>query len=407
MSRAVIIGGGAAGMMAAICAARRGVETIIVERNDRLGKKLGITGKGRCNITNACDVEDIFLNIPTNPKFLYSAIYSFTNGDCIRFFEDLGVPTKVERGGRVFPLSDKAADVVNALKSAVEGSGVVVYRARACGIKIKNGAAAAVVTDNGEISCDAALIASGGKSYPQTGSEGDGYAIAHAAGHTITPLAPSLVPLEAHETASLSGLALKNAKLVIKDENDSEIFSDFGEMLFTHFGLSGPIVLSASSHMRSCKRYTAHIDLKSALDEKKLDARLLRDFEKYARRDASNALDDLLPGKLRPFTVKRWGIDAHKKVSQITREERVALAKLLKDMKFEIKGFRPISEAIITSGGVSVSEINAHTMESKLVRGLYFAGEVIDVDAYTGGFNLQIAFSTGHLAGINMCGERS
>ena len=397
-----IIGGGAAGMMAAICAARLNKEVTLIEHNSYLGKKMGITGKGRCNVTNDCEIEDLFKNIPGNSKFLYSAIYTFSNYSVKEFFEDLGVPLKVERGQRVFPVSDKAKDIVDAMKNEMKHLGVNVIFDHAEGIDTKDGAVCGVKCKKGYIKADSVLIATGGKSYPQTGSTGDGYRMAERLGHSITELKPSLIPLVAGKVKSLMGLSLKNVSVTVLDEKGKKLYTDLGEMLFTHYGMSGPIILSASGHMRDNGRYTVVLDLKPALDDKTLDLRLLRDFEKYQNRDFVNSLDELLPKKIIPFVINESGIDERKKVNSITKEERLKLIDAIKRIKIEIEGFRPVSEAIVTAGGVSVKEIDPSTMESKIVKGLYFAGEVIDVDAYTGGFNLQIAFSTGYLAGLNM-----
>lgn len=397
-----IIGGGAAGMMAAITAARQGKKVTLIEHNSYLGKKIGITGKGRCNVTNDCEIEELFKNIPRNPKFLYSAIYSFSNYNVKEFFEELGVALKVERGQRVFPVSDKAKDIVDALKNELKRLGVSVVFDHAVEIEAENGCVTGVKCRKNTIKADRVLIATGGKSYPQTGSTGDGYRMAQMLGHTVTPLKPSLIPLLAKSVAELQGLSLKNVSVTVLDEKGKKLYTDLGEMLFTHFGMSGPIILSASGHMKSDERYKIILDLKPALDKKELDKRILRDFEKYQNRDFVNALDDLLPQKMIPFVIKLSGIDERKKVNGITKEERSALTDAIKEIKIDIEGFRPISEAIVTQGGISVKEIDPSTMESKIVKGLYFAGEVIDVDGYTGGFNLQIAFSTGYLAGINM-----
>lgn len=389
-------------MMAAITAARMNKKVTLIEHNSYLGKKMGITGKGRCNVTNDCDIEELFLNVPGNGKFLYSAFYTFSNYDVKSFFEDLGVPLKVERGQRVFPVSDKARDVVDAMKNEMKRLGVEVVYDHAQSVEVKDGRVCAVKCRNNTVLCDGCIIATGGKSYPQTGSTGDGYKIAERLGHTVTELKPSLIPVIAGSVKELQGLSLKNVLLTVLDEKGKKIYTDLGEMLFTHYGMSGPIVLSASGHMRKKGKYTCVIDLKPALDKKQLDLRLLRDFEKYINRDFVNALADLLPQKIIPVVIKRSRIDERKKVNAITKEERSALVDAIKEFKVEIEGFRPLSEAIVTAGGISVKEIDPSTMESKLIKGLYFAGEVIDVDAYTGGFNLQIAFSTGYLAGINI-----
>lgn len=404
--RVAVIGGGAAGMMAAVRAAEYGAEVTLIERNAFCGKKLRITGKGRCNVTNACDTREFLCHVPTNPRFLYSALNCFSTEDTMAFFESAGVPLKVERGRRVFPVSDKAEDIVSALYSRVRAAGVKIITGRVSDLFIEDGAVRGCFIEDKLIDADAVIIATGGRSYPGTGSDGDGYRLASKAGHSITPLIPSLVPLTSKSKIcpSLQGLSLKNVSLRITDtQTGKSVYEDFGEMMFTHFGLTGPMILSASAHLEgmSAGRYEASIDLKPALDEKELDARILSDFAKYSNKDFINALGDLLPAKLIPVIVSLSGIDGRKKVNSITREERASLCALLKGLRIRIDGFRPIAEAIVTKGGVDVKEINPKTMESKLCAGLFFAGEVIDVDAYTGGYNLQIAFSTGVLAGEN------
>lgn len=405
-NRVLVIGGGAAGMMAAIFAADAGASVTLLERNDRCGRKLRITGKGRCNLTNDCGMEEFLTQVPTNPRFLYSALSRFSTADTKDFFESIGVPLKVERGKRVFPVSDKAEDVVRALRERCSESGVNVARDRARELLCREGRICGVRGEAREYEADAVILCTGGMSYPRTGSDGDGYRLARAVGHTVTPLVPSLVPLTSsdRDCAAMQGLSLRNVSLrVTETASGKEIYEDFGEMLFTHFGMTGPMVLSASAHLRdvSPDKYTAHINLKPALDEKTLDARLLSDFRKYSNRDFANALSDLLPAKLIPTVIRRSGIDPRKKVNSVTREERDALASVMTDLRFAISGFRPMSEAIVTKGGISVREINPKTMESKVCPGLFVAGEVLDVDAYTGGFNLQIAFATGVLAGEN------
>ncbi len=397
----IVIGAGAAGLMAAGRLAERGAKTIIAERNPIVGKKLRITGKGRCNLTNSCEVEDIISHVPTNGKFLYSAIYNFTNADTMSFFETHGVPLKTERGGRVFPVSDSARDVAEALRRYVAKGGAKLIHARAAQILTADGAVTGVkFTDGREIACDSVIIATGGKSYPLTGSTGDGYKMAAALGHTIVEPKASLVPLETVEswTADVMGLQLKNIALGVNDARGRRIYDDFGEMLFTHFGVSGPVILSASAHMKKEQKYTLEIDLKPALSAEKLDARIVRDFEKYHNKQLIHAMEDLLPKALIPIVLQAAGVDEHKAANSVTRQERTAIGAVLKSLTLTVKGKRPIDEAIITSGGVKTSEINPSTMESRIVKGLYFAGEVIDVDAYTGGFNLQIAFSTARLA---------
>lgn len=398
---AVVIGGGAAGMMCSLIAARRGLDVILLEPNKMLGRKLRITGKGRCNVTNNCDIKDFLTNIPGDGRFLYSALNRLSPRDTMQFFESLGLPLKTERGNRVFPVSDNANDVAGTLARNLERSGVRHIRESANHIIAENGEVTGVKTDSGVISCRAAVICTGGLSYPLTGSAGAGYKMARELGHSIAPCRPSLVPLESDDEycAQMQGFSLKNVTLSAY-ENDKLIFRELGEMLFTHFGVSGPLVLSASSHMRNfgSAKYRLSIDLKPALDEKKLDARLLRDFEKYANRDFANSLCDLAGKTMIPVLVELSGIPAEEKVNSITRQQRHDLLRLFKEFPVSISRPRPIDEAIVTSGGVLTKEINPRTMESKLVSGLYFAGEVMDVDAYTGGFNLQIAWSTAYVA---------
>ena len=402
--RVAVIGGGAAGMMAAIKAAENGAEVTLIERNDRPGKKLRITGKGRCNVTNACDTKEFLNHVPTNPRFLYSALSCFSTEDTVAFFEEAGVPLKVERGRRVFPVSDRAEDIVNALVKRVKAAGVKIVTGRVDGIEARDGAICGCRIGQRLMEADAVIIATGGRSYPGTGSDGDGYRLAGELGHNVTPLIPSLVPLTSKSKIcpSLQGLSLRNVTLKVTDTTTGKTaYEDFGEMMFTHFGMTGPMILSASAHLSelSAGRYEAHIDLKPALDEKTLDARILSDFAKYANKDFINALSDLLPAKLIPVVVGLTGIDERKKVNSVTKEERGVLVRTVKDLRIRIDGFRPIAEAIVTKGGIDVKQIDPKTMESKLVSGLYFAGEVIDVDAYTGGYNLQIAFATGALSG--------
>lgn len=402
--RVVVIGGGPAGMMAAISAAECLADVTLVERNERLGKKLNITGKGRCNVTNACGVQDFMSNVPTNPRFLYSSLGRFSTEDTMSFFESAGVKLKVERGQRVFPESDRASDITEALKAKMRELGVKTLRHRIDKIDTEHGTVIGVSADGEFIPADAVILATGGMSYPLTGSDGDGYRLARELGHTVVTPEPSLVPLISRSRIcpSLQGLSLKNVSLTVADRQSAKVvYEDFGEMMFTHFGLTGPMILSASAHLRDIKegRYEAHVNLKPALDRKTLDARILSDFTKYSNKDFINALDDLLPKKLIPVIVSLSGIDSRKKVNSVTKEEREALIDAITDLKIRIDGTRPIAEAIITKGGISVKEINPASMASRLCEGLYFAGEVIDVDAYTGGFNLQIAFSTGHLAG--------
>ena len=399
-----VIGGGAAGMIAGITAAERGLSVVIIERNNMLGKKLRITGKGRCNITNSCEVSEFFQNIPRNSRFLYSSIYGFTPDNTMAFFEELGVPLKVERGARVFPQSDKAADVVNALKKRLGELKVDIIQDRASRVETDDGKVIGVYGESYHIACRSVILCTGGGSYPMTGSTGDGYAMAKALGHSIVKMRPSLVPLESYDSycGQMQGLSLRNVGLKMYNSKDRVVYEDFGEMLFTHYGVSGPLILSASAHMENDEKYRISIDLKPALDEKKLDARLLRDFGKYANRDFQNALSDLLNRLMIPVVVKLSGIPPELKVNSITKEQRKKLLHLLKNFPVSIKGTRPLDEAIVTAGGVSIKEVNPSTMESKIVHGLFFAGEILDVDAYTGGFNLQIAWATGHTAGENI-----
>ena len=407
----VVIGGGAAGSMCALTAAQRGLHVVLLEPNKMLGKKLRITGKGRCNVTNHCDIKTILANIPGDGRFLYSALNRLGPQDTMALFESLGVPLKTERGNRVFPVSDRSHDVANALERAYAHAGGRVVHAAATDILTQDGAVSAVVTAEGTLDCAAAVICTGGLSYPLTGSTGDGYRLARRLGHTVTPTRASLVPLESDDPwcAEMQGFSLRNVTLTVYDEQNKVIYSDLGEMLFTHFGVSGPLVLSASAHMRdfSQHRYRLSIDLKPALDEKKLDARILRDFQKYANRDFKNALYDLAGHAMIPVLVRLSGIPEDTKVNAITREQRHRLVELFKHFPVSVTGTRPIDEAIITSGGVSLKEVNPRTMGSKLVPGLYFAGEVLDLDAYTGGFNLQIAWSTGYVAGSAVCTYRT
>jgi predicted Rossmann fold flavoprotein len=398
----VVIGAGPAGLVAAAAAAARGKSIVIVEKNNVPAKKLRITGKGRCNITNTADIQYFFNNINTNANFLYSALYSFTNEDTVNLFNSLGVKTKTERGGRVFPASDNAKDVADALLSYAKKHEVEIITSKAEDIIIEDKKTAGVLLADGRtISSDAVLIATGGLSYPATGSTGDGYKFAKKAGHSIITPKPSLVPLVAKEkwVSRLTGLSLKNVSVKLEWEG-KVLYSDFGEMLFTHYGVSGPVILSASAHIKDfSKKVDLYIDLKPALTDSRLDQRLIRDFNANINKNFSNSLGELLPKKLIPLIVELSEINPQKKVNQITADERMKIVSLLKRFHLTITGTRPIEEAIITSGGVCTSEINPSTMESKLAGRLFFAGEVIDVDAYTGGYNLQIAFSTGYLAG--------
>lgn len=400
--RIVVVGGGAAGMMAAVSAAERGGSVTLLEPNERLGKKLNITGKGRCNVTSNAGAEELLANVPRNGKFLYSALSRFDGRDAMAFFEGLGVPLKTERGNRVFPVSDRAFDISAALERRLKALGVSLVRDRALALETGDGVVQAVRGERRRYPAEAVILATGGVSYPATGSTGEGHRMAAEAGHTVTPLRGSLVPLRDFGVGrELQGLSLRNVGLTVY-ENNKKIYTDFGELVFTHFGVSGPLVLSASAHMRRFgqRAYHLEIDLKSALDEQTLDRRLLSDFEKYANHDFCNALDDLLPQKLIPMIVRLSGIEPRRKVHDITREQRRGLLTVLKHFPVVIAGPCPVTEAIVTSGGVKVGEINPNTMESKVVKGLYFAGELIDVDAYTGGFNLQIAWATGRAAGF-------
>ena len=404
--RVAVVGGGAAGMMSAIHAAYMGADVTLFEKNDRLGKKLRITGKGRCNVTNDSSTEEFLQNVPTNPRFLYAALNNFSTSDTIDFFEGCGVPLKVERGKRVFPVSDKASDIVKALSERMRDCGVRVVNDKVTDIEISDREIRGIVAGGKRLPFDSVIVCTGGMSYKMTGSDGDGYKFARRAGHTVTPLTPSLVPIvcEGRLCPSMQGLSLKNVSMkIVVRESGRVVFEDFGEMMFTHFGITGPMVLSASAHLPdiSKKIYEAHIDLKPALDESALDARIRSDFAKYSNRDFVNSLGDLLPLKAIEPIIGLSGIDPRKKVNSITKEERRALLGTIKCIKIPLSGFRPIDEAIITKGGVAVGEISPKSMESKFVRGLYFAGEVLDLDAYTGGFNLQIAFSTAVLAGEN------
>ena len=433
----IVVGGGAAGMLAAYFAAAAGNKVTLLEKNEKLGKKIYITGKGRCNLTNACDVEELFLNVKSNSKFLYSAFYGFDNSRVIDFFESHGMPVKVERGNRVFPVSDKSSDVIFALQKALKEKNVEVLLhtevSKLCYEKITDTKAdeeasdkkpsdkkpsdkkpelkitGVILKDSTKMDADAVIVATGGLSYPSTGSTGDGYKMAEDAGHTVTECTPSLVPFNVKEewVKSLQGLSLKNTAISIYS-GKKKLYEDFGEMLFTHFGVSGPLVLSASAHMRhfTKKRYRLEIDLKPALDEQQLDKRLLADFAKYANHDFQNGLDDLLPQKLIPVVIELSGIPGRQKVHDLTREQRQSLLRVLKHFPVEVSAPCPVTDAIVTSGGVKVGEVDPKTMESKLVKNLYFAGELLDTDAYTGGFNLQIAWATGRLAGQSAANEK-
>lgn len=410
--KVVVIGGGPAGMMSAISAAKSGDKVVLLEKNNILGKKILITGKGRCNITSSLDIDDFINNIPGNGRFLYSAFENFDNKDIIELLKKEGVSVKEERGNRYFPTSDRAEDVRMALERETKKAGVdVKLNSKVCGIEIEDSKVKSVVLENGKIDADKIILATGGKSYPLTGSNGDGYKIAEELGHTIKDVRGSLVPLIAEKSvcSKMQGLSLRNVGIVLYDvEKDKKIYSDFGEMLFTHFGVSGPTILSGSAHLLRYKdvdkkisngKIVLKIDLKPALSFEQLDARILRDFTEVKNKQFKNSLDKLLPKKMIDVVIDKSKIDPEKHVNEITREERMNLVKILKCFVVRIDGFRPVDEAIVTAGGISVKEINPKTMESKIVSGLYFAGEIIDVDAYTGGFNLQIAYSTGFTAG--------
>lgn len=412
--RVIVIGGGAAGMIAAITSSNEGNDVTLIEKTSSLGNKIKITGKGRCNLTFDGDIEDFKNNIVKNFKFMYSSFNAFSNVDVVNYFNKLGVKTKIERGGRVFPVSDDANEVVKVLKDELNKNHVnIIYNVSVDDFILDNNKIKALKLSNNKIiECDKCIIATGGKSYPKTGSSGDGYVYAKKLGHKIVDLKPGLVPLRSSDSICklLQGLSLKNVTLSLKYKGGKEIYKEFGEMMFSHFGITGPIVLSASSKLNRVENVDnlmqnsdiiASIDLKPALDDDTLDKRICRDFEKYTNKEFKNSLDDLLPKKLIPVIIELSGIDENKKVNQITKEERKRLVKLLKNLQITITGFMPFDIAVITSGGVDVKDINPKTMESKIVKGIYFAGEILDVDAYTGGFNLQIAFSTGYAAGKN------
>ena len=407
MGKVFVIGGGASGMMAAIAAAGNGNQVTIFEKNEKLGKKLFITGKGRCNLTNACDRDTFFEHVVTNPKFLYRSFSHFNNFDTIDFFEKLGMPVKIERGNRAFPASDKSSDVISALKQELNRLGVTIrYHAEVSELLLRDGSFYGIKLKNSEeiLTADNIIIATGGISYPLTGSTGDGFRFAKAIGHTVTELSPSLVPIHVAEAyvKELMGLSLKNIEIVIFS-GDKQLYRDFGELLFTHFGVSGPVILSASSyiieHLNKKEKLTLRIDLKPALSEEQLDARILRDFEQYKNKQFKNSLDQLLPNKLIDVIIRLSLIDPEKQVNSITKEERLRLVSLMKKLTFHITKLSDYNQAVITRGGIHVKEINPSTMESKLASKVYFVGEVIDLDALTGGFNLQIAWSTAYLAG--------
>ena len=407
MRKIIVVGGGAAGMMAAVTAARKGKNVLLLEKNEKLGKKLFITGKGRCNITNSAEIDELFSAVVSNPKFLYSSFYSLTNDQVIEFFEELGVKTKVERGGRVFPESDHSSDVIRALEQELKRLGAEIrLRTEVKEILAEGGRAKGVRLSSGEkLNADAVIIATGGISYPSTGSTGDGYRFARECGHKVTELSPALVPMEVEEwyAKELMGLSLRNIEIKITD-GKKKLYEEFGEMLFTHYGVTGPVILSASSIVgKKLKEHplTLHIDLKPALTEEQLDKRVLREFEANHNRQFKNAVDSLFPAKLKPVIVERSGIAEEKKVNELTKEERLRFVRMIKDFSMTLTAMRGYNEAIITKGGASVKEIDPGTMESRLVNRLYFAGEVLDLDAVTGGYNLQIAWSTGYLAGMN------
>ena len=400
--KVIVIGGGAAGMMAAGMAAKQGAKVILIEPNDRLGKKLAITGKGRCNVANCCAPEEVLKNIPHNSRFLFSSLQAFPPEQVMAFFEENGCPLKVERGNRVFPESDRSASVIQALQHFLQKEKVEIRRDKAQRLLVENGEIRGVETSNGTVYGRCVILATGGCSYPLTGSTGDGYRMAQDVGHTITEPHGSLVPLEENGgwCAEMQGLSLRNIAVKLVNQKNKTVYEDFGELLFTHFGLSGPTILSSSAHMKAADQYQILIDLKPALDEQKLDQRILRDLDQYQNRTIENALQDLYPKTMIPVMVKRAEIPVDTKANSLTKQQRRRLLELTKRFPVEIAGTRPVAEAIITSGGVKTKEIDPKTMESKLVSGLYFAGELIDVDAYTGGFNLQIAWSTGYAAGV-------
>ena len=410
--KVIVIGGGPAGMMAAISSAEEKNEVILLEKNDKMGKKLLITGKGRCNVTSSLSISEFINNIPGNGKFLYSAFENYSNEDIIKFLKQEGLKVKNERGNRIFPVTDKSVDVLKCFTQKMDKLGIQVrLNEEVKEILVKENKIVGVKTKNENVMCDKIILATGGKSYPGTGSNGQGYEMAKKIGHTIIEPQGSIVPLKADEyiCRKLQGLSLKNVKIKLIDrENDKEIYNDFGEMLFTHFGVSGPIILSSSAHLLRYKnvhrkinerKIKLIIDFKPALLEEELNNRILRDFEEFKNKEFKNSLNKLLPQKLIPVIIELSNINENKKVNEITKQERMKLISLLKNFEVEINGFRPVEEAIVTAGGISVKEINPKTMESKIIKGLFFAGEIIDVDAYTGGFNLQIAYSTGYTAG--------
>ena len=416
MKKVVVIGAGAAGMMAAATAANRGLDVTLIEKNHRVGRKILITGKGRCNITSSLYMSEFIKNTPGNGQFLYSAFQNYTNTDIIDFLKNQGLEVKEERGNRIFPVTDKSIDVLNCFKSKINELKIKkLFNTRVQKILVQNGEVLGVRTEKEIIQTDKIILATGGKSYPLTGSTGDGYLIAKNIGHKVTEIRPSLVPLviyEKNECKEMQGLSLRNVGIKIIDESKNKlIYEDFGEMIFTHFGISGPTILSGSAHLVRYKeidnlmkeqKIKLQMDLKPALTEEQLDERILRDFKEFKNKQFKHALDKLLPQKMIPIVIEKTKINEEKRVNEITKEERRNLVKVLKKFELTIKDFRPVEEAIITSGGINIKEINPKTMESKLVKGLYFAGEIIDVDSYTGGFNLQIAYSTGYTAGMHV-----
>ncbi len=402
MAQVVIVGGGPAGMMAAIAASKNN-KVILIEKNNKLGKKLFITGKGRCNVTNNKDISEFFDYIPTNPHFLYSALYTFTNEDTIKFFNERGVELKVERGDRVFPNSDKSSDIIKAFEKTLMEKNIEIKLGIAVKeLKVENNKITSVILDNDDyIECDNVILATGGASYPQTGSNGDGFRFCKSLGHNVVSIKPSLVPIEINEAwvKDLQGLSLRNVQLTLLDKNNKIIFKEQGEMLFTHFGISGPLCLSASSLIKPSEKYKVVLNLKPALSEKELDLRIQKDFLKYNNKDFKNALNDLFPQKLIPIMINLSKIPENQKVNSITKEQRKFFLNLISNLTMDVRGLRSIEEAIVTSGGIDTKEIDPSTMKSKVVSNLSFAGEVIDVDAYTGGYNVQIAISTGFIAG--------
>lgn len=402
MAQVVVVGGGPAGMMAAIAASKNN-KVILIEKNNKLGKKLFITGKGRCNVTNNKDISEFFDYIPTNPHFLYSALYTFTNEDTVKFFNERGVELKVERGDRVFPSSDKSSDIIKAFEKTLMEKNIEIKLGIAVKeLKVENNKITSVILDNDDyIECDNVILATGGASYPQTGSNGDGFRFCKSLGHNVVSIKPSLVPIEINEAwvKDLQGLSLRNVQLTLLDKNNKIIFKEQGEMLFTHFGISGPLCLSASSLIKPGEKYKIILNLKPALSEKELDLRIQKDFLKYNNKDFKNALNDLFPQKLIPIMINLSKIPENQKVNSITKEQRKFFLNLISNLTMDVRGLRSIEEAIVTSGGIDTKEIDPSTMKSKVVSNLSFAGEVIDVDAYTGGYNVQIAISTGFIAG--------